>query len=387
VVPTGQRTLLTSVHGEVPDGAVQGTRDPDQPTEAKEEDVKTTLEVDNAREGAEPAPQDVTSKADENNATSLQEAVTVPDETAQATTAQAQENCDNGLQDSNSILTENPLATSAPTENIEMRESGENKPQMPMASPDNSPPGSKSTVQVLIMSPSVNRKSEGEGAKRAMSPPASEPPVKRKRGRAPKHPIQPKPEPEIETKPQPEPDLETEAEPKPESPSQPELAATQLGANLNPSISQPGEIPSTTGMTDDATAQMDSTTTGKEADQIDLSSPPSEPPEDQLSCLSEPESQSQSQSQSQPRLKRSFQIAPYGPNEVIITGIKTPSNLANTLFQIDGRPKEGQRSANAWKEIRCYRKNQDMGSLFDVRQTWYYKQKLNEKDEQFEWEG
>lgn len=62
------------------------------------------------------------------------------------------------------------------------------------------------------------------------------------------------------------------------------------------------------------------------------------------------------------------------PDEIIVPDISSPMALVKLILQIDGRRPDG-RTANSWKEIRCYRKNQDMGSLFDVRQAWYLKQK------------
>ncbi|KAJ5936081.1 hypothetical protein N7454_005379 [Penicillium verhagenii] len=57
--------------------------------------------------------------------------------------------------------------------------------------------------------------------------------------------------------------------------------------------------------------------------------------------------------------------------EVIVRNITGPAALANAIVATDGRA--SGRTANAWKEIRCYRNNQDMGSLWDVRLTWYHK--------------
>ncbi|CEJ59516.1 hypothetical protein PMG11_08139 [Penicillium brasilianum] len=62
------------------------------------------------------------------------------------------------------------------------------------------------------------------------------------------------------------------------------------------------------------------------------------------------------------------------PVEIILSNISTPMVLVREILRIDGR-KAGSRTSNSWKEIRCYRKNQDMGSLFDVRQIWFAKQK------------
>lgn len=62
------------------------------------------------------------------------------------------------------------------------------------------------------------------------------------------------------------------------------------------------------------------------------------------------------------------------PDEIIVSDISSPMTLVYKILQIDGRRPDG-RTANSWKEIRCYRKNQDMGSLFDVRLAWYLKQR------------
>ena len=57
-------------------------------------------------------------------------------------------------------------------------------------------------------------------------------------------------------------------------------------------------------------------------------------------------------------------------DEIILSNITSPQALVLKILQIDGRMPNG-RTANAWKELRCYRNNQDMGSLFDVRETWF----------------
>ncbi|KAJ5504883.1 hypothetical protein N7463_007757 [Penicillium fimorum] len=58
------------------------------------------------------------------------------------------------------------------------------------------------------------------------------------------------------------------------------------------------------------------------------------------------------------------------PDEIIVPNLSSPQALVLKILQIDGRMPNG-RTANAWKEIRCYRNNQDMGSLFDVREAWF----------------
>ncbi|KAJ5180208.1 hypothetical protein N7492_003418 [Penicillium capsulatum] len=63
-----------------------------------------------------------------------------------------------------------------------------------------------------------------------------------------------------------------------------------------------------------------------------------------------------------------------GP-EIILRDVTSPLNLVRKLIEIDGRKDKNARTANAWKEIRCYRNNQDIGGLWDLRQAWYLKQR------------
>lgn len=58
------------------------------------------------------------------------------------------------------------------------------------------------------------------------------------------------------------------------------------------------------------------------------------------------------------------------PRDIIIRNVAGPSALTKKILEIDGRIKDPP-NGNAWKEIRCYRNNQDMGSLWEVRQAWY----------------
>ncbi|KAJ5313651.1 FAD dependent oxidoreductase [Penicillium atrosanguineum] len=360
VVATGPRTILTSVHGEILDGAAQETTEPNQSTEAKQEDVKTDLpENASPLESAEPTFQ--TSNLDLN------------EKTAQVTVTPSEQNSGNGSKVPNHIVNEKPSITITTTEEIEMKESGENSPRKSSISPHDSPRDRKSSLQVLIVSPRKNANSAGGKAKRTVPSPAPEPPAKRKRCRPREHPIQPKPEPE----------KEAEAELQTESSSQPG-PATQLTeserAKPDLIISSPKKILTPTKLTNfstptppkEAQRPVDFPNTKKATIQDKPTETPGfEAPED----LSPPTSEQEPQSASKP--KPMVPVTPYGPNEVVVSGIRTPANLVTYLLQIDGRPKEGARTANAWKEIRCYRKNQDMGSLFEVRQTWYFKQKRN----------
>ncbi|CRG86257.1 hypothetical protein PISL3812_03260 [Talaromyces islandicus] len=60
------------------------------------------------------------------------------------------------------------------------------------------------------------------------------------------------------------------------------------------------------------------------------------------------------------------------PLETTIHNIAGPTALTKKIVEIDGRISQPAHG-NAWKEIRCYRDNQDMGSLWEVRQAWYIK--------------
>ncbi|KAL1987163.1 hypothetical protein VTN96DRAFT_4769 [Rasamsonia emersonii] len=62
------------------------------------------------------------------------------------------------------------------------------------------------------------------------------------------------------------------------------------------------------------------------------------------------------------------------PRDIIIRNVAGPSALTRKILEIDGRIKDPP-NGNAWKEIRCYRNNQDMGSLWEVRQAWYVRMK------------
>ncbi|KAL2815980.1 Asx homology domain-containing protein [Aspergillus granulosus] len=61
------------------------------------------------------------------------------------------------------------------------------------------------------------------------------------------------------------------------------------------------------------------------------------------------------------------------PDEIIVPDITLPTGLTLKMLEVDGRVKPT--NGNAWKEIRCFRDNQDMGTLWEVRQAWYVKNK------------
>lgn len=61
-------------------------------------------------------------------------------------------------------------------------------------------------------------------------------------------------------------------------------------------------------------------------------------------------------------------------SEIILENIKGPNALGLKILEVDGRIKDVP-NGNAWKEFRAYRNNQDMGSLWEVRQAWYLRGK------------
>ncbi|KAL4976491.1 Asx homology domain-containing protein [Aspergillus desertorum] len=60
------------------------------------------------------------------------------------------------------------------------------------------------------------------------------------------------------------------------------------------------------------------------------------------------------------------------PDEVIVRDIQGPTALTLEMLKIDGRVGKAT-NGNAWKELRCFRDNQDMGTLWEVRHAWYVK--------------
>ncbi|KAL4939566.1 Asx homology domain-containing protein [Aspergillus oleicola] len=60
------------------------------------------------------------------------------------------------------------------------------------------------------------------------------------------------------------------------------------------------------------------------------------------------------------------------PDEVIIPDIQGPTALTLKILEVDGRIANAT-NGNAWKELRCFRDNQDMGTLWEVRHAWYIK--------------
>lgn len=60
--------------------------------------------------------------------------------------------------------------------------------------------------------------------------------------------------------------------------------------------------------------------------------------------------------------------------EIILPNIRGLQALSMKILEVDGRIRDVP-NGNAWKEFRSYRDNQDMGSLWEVRQAWYLRAK------------
>lgn len=56
--------------------------------------------------------------------------------------------------------------------------------------------------------------------------------------------------------------------------------------------------------------------------------------------------------------------------DVILCEVENVRALENKILEADGRIKNPY-PANSWKMIRCQRNNQDLGSLFDVRESYW----------------
>ncbi|GKZ68401.1 hypothetical protein AnigIFM50267_003081 [Aspergillus niger] len=55
---------------------------------------------------------------------------------------------------------------------------------------------------------------------------------------------------------------------------------------------------------------------------------------------------------------------------ILVENIQGLTSLASKIIEVDGRITDIP-NGNAWKEFRAYRNNQDMGSLWEVRQAWF----------------
>lgn len=237
--------------------------------------------------------------------------------------------------------------------------------QSPRANPDPEGQDNSRPVEVVIVSPKRDSATATDRHKRTIPQPVTESPAKRRRRRPDKvEPVEPEPEVVGAT----EPEAET---------NEPVNADAELihPGTISPikEVNEP-QSPSQPPNTNESIMQA---TTNEAEQNRTADTPLSEPPEDLTPPSSQPAAMEPEEilEKSEKDLAKSDETpANNVPDEIIVPGIATPNMLVNKILQIDGRRKEGQRSANPWKEIRCYRKNQDMGSLWDVRQAWYFKQ-------------
>ena len=61
-------------------------------------------------------------------------------------------------------------------------------------------------------------------------------------------------------------------------------------------------------------------------------------------------------------------------DEILVENLRGLTALSTKIREIDGRIAKCP-NGNAWKEFRAYRNNQDMGSLWEVRQAWFQRKK------------
>ncbi|CAI7564530.1 unnamed protein product [Penicillium viridicatum] len=260
---------------------------------------------------------------------------------------------------------------------------------------------------VVIVSPGGTRNKK---PKRTIPEPEPQRPVKRKRGRPRKNPPkQPEPEPPREPEVSQEIEVSQRDEQSPTAPvsfmdtvaaqieenckaaaaaissdpkpSQPESHLSVLssapeppellGPELSTSVEQ-SSIANTNGKSDKAellelsTAQFD---TPVDSVEVPAEAPIEPPVEAEQDKITKPPS-TEPQNNLAPTLS---QATTSESDEIIVPNLSSPQALVSKILQINGRMPNG-RTANAWKEIRCYRNNQDMGSLFDVREAWFLQQ-------------
>ncbi|KAJ5280098.1 hypothetical protein N7478_005470 [Penicillium angulare] len=259
-------------------------------------------------------------------------------------------------------------------------------------------PERQSNVEVVIFSP---HKASDETLKRSIPQPAVEPLPKRKKGRPRKVPIdhelsEVQDIPEIEDKPlyKEEPEASPEAKPMPAS-RQTVQVVLESTPNLTPKPEPITETHKPEKSIEDS-IPLHSGNTSAEAikyppifelpgpSDIPMDVPPSTRPDElditnnvQSDLNFTPKDTQEVALQTNPTPSTSLPIteqSSIAPEEVVVREITNPMMLAKRILAVDGRKKDS-RTANAWKEIRCYRDNQDMGSLWDVRQAWFLKQK------------
>lgn len=103
-----------------------------------------------------------------------------------------------------------------------------------------------------------------------------------------------------------------------------------------------------------------------------LSTQPQEKPEEPTNGA-EHQAKPEFESESEPREAEQKPEPEQLEVTIKIQKIKTPSPVITQILKLDGRKPDGK-TGNSWKEFRCYRNNQDIGSLWELREAWYLKQ-------------
>lgn len=263
-------------------------------------------------------------------------------------------------------------ATSTPCEEKEAKENADVNAKAAISTPCEEKPVNKWTIPTVVI---INRRvdatkpSGSEELKRKAPELELQPPVKRKRGRPPKKAKR--------TAGKFDNERDCGIHPAQEQESCPS-APLDVSGDANPSILETAESANPPDNT--TSSEIPKSSLLETANPYDTKSPESPGNIDQKDSeiLSAP---APSQNDPDPSSSQ-MPVNEFG--EIILDNISTPSMLATKIVQADGRistktvDDDGNlvrfHQANPWKEIRCYRNNQDMGSLWDVRQAWFLKQ-------------
>ncbi|KAJ6016865.1 hypothetical protein N7451_000244 [Penicillium sp. IBT 35674x] len=379
VLPAGERVFLQSVFTQSPKAASSSQGVGTQATPSKE--------PDSMRNKSEEASSDPAQKENEAQVIDNNEEDIIPN--AQIAQSELQMDIDHKQsqkwdnvpreeehsidQTKNDLTMSSPLST-PPYSPISSR------PSSPLGEPIFKPQEKTPKVQVVIMSPV---KASCNSLKRPITQPAVQPPVKRRPGRPSKIPIV---EPKFEEQPKTEsmdkparrstrstrstvqvvirsPDLEPRLEPTSDMHNLDKVVDSTVAPDPDYMTVETPNPPLVAGSPSVANAAEDSNATAHTPLTMKSGSDPT--------LDSKPEAEGQT---TNPLAHTQTQDPIYIPDEVIVHDITVPRTLIGHILAVDGRAK-GRRTANAWQEFRCYRKNQDMGSLWDVRQRWYFRNK------------
>ncbi|CAG8896628.1 unnamed protein product [Penicillium egyptiacum] len=268
----------------------------------------------------------------------------------------------------------------------------------PVISPSNEEEGQQETpFSVVIFSPGGT---PNQKPKRTIPEPQTQAPVKRKRGRPRKNPPkQPEPEPPKEPEVSQEIEVTQGEEQNTTAPlSFMDIVAAKIEENENciaaaesshtkPSQPQPSwSVLSSTSQTPapklstsvEESSIANTNGNNDKVELLELSTAQPDAPMDGVVAPIEPPVEAEQDEINKPLstgeqkdpVPTTSQTTTSEPDEIIVPNLSSPQALVLKILQIDGRMPNG-RTSNAWKEIRCYRNNQDMGSLFDVREAWF----------------